>query len=98
MAEGGVQVTRIFEQPEGAVSFYSDHTQIIGTGSENVVQFYETIPGPPGPGGQLQIVKTRLRSTIMLSPAHAKNIGNLLLKHGTVNVEATTDKKDQETK
>ena len=98
MAEGLVEVNRLFEQPEGAISFYSDHTQIVGTGNEVVVQFYETIPGPPGPGGRLQMVKTRLKATITLSSAHAKNIGNLLLKHGTLDVKPTTENKDQEKK
>ena len=51
-AEGSVQVTRIFEQPADAISLYSDFAQIMGTGHEVVLQFYETIPGPPGPGGQ----------------------------------------------
>ncbi len=77
-----MQVNRIFEQPEGSVSFYSDFTQVIGTGNEVVLQFYETIPGPPGLGGAIQTVRTRLRATISISNPHATNIGNNLLKHG----------------
>ena len=79
-SERGLQVSRIYEQPPEALSFYSDFAQIVGTGHEVVLQFYETIPGPPGPGGQIQMVRTRLRATITVSMAHASNIGNLLLK------------------
>lgn len=76
-----IQVTRVFEQPPDSVSFYSDFAQIIGTGHEIVMQFYETIPGPPlPPGGEITKVRTRLRVTVVVSAAHAANIGNLLLK------------------
>jgi hypothetical protein len=54
--------------------------QVIGTGNEVVLQFYETIPGPPGPDGRIQMVRTRLRATISISVPHAMNIGNLLIK------------------
>lgn len=81
---GGIQITRVFEQPPDAISLYSDFTQIIGTGHEIVLQFYETIPGTPGPGGQIQIVRTRLRATIAVSMAHAANIGNSLIKQSQV--------------
>ncbi len=81
----GVQVTRVFEQPEGAPSFYADFAQVTGTGHEVILQFYETIPGPPGPGGQVQMVRTRLRATIIISIPHAVNIGKLLLEHGKVS-------------
>jgi hypothetical protein len=80
-SSGGMQVTRIFEQPPDAISLYSDLTQILGTGHEVVLQFYETIPGTPGPGGQIQMVRSRLRATITVSMAHAANIGRLLIKH-----------------
>jgi hypothetical protein len=92
---GGTQVTRIFEQPEGAISFYCDFSQVIGTTNEVVLQFYETIPGPPGPGGQMQVVRTRLKATITVSPSHATNIGNLLIKHSTVSVKPVTEEKGQ---
>lgn len=75
------QVTRVFEQPEGSLSFYSDVAQVMGTGNEVLLQFYETIPGPPGPSGTMQLVRTRLRATIVVSYAHAANIGNLLIQH-----------------
>jgi hypothetical protein len=77
-------INRIFEQPEGAISCYSDFAQVVGTGNEVVLQFYETIPGTPGPGGQIQMIRTRLRATISVSVAHAKNIGNLLIKQAGI--------------
>jgi len=84
----GPQVNRVFEQPQDAVSFYSDLAQVIGTGVEVVMQFYETIPGAPGPGGKIQMVRSRLRSTVTISKAHAANIGRLLLQHAEVKEEA----------
>lgn len=93
-----MQVTRVFEQPEGVISFYSDFAQVLGTGHEVVLQFYETIPGAPGPGGQIQMVKTRLRATIVVSIPHAANIGNLLIKHGTVSPTAPQPEKKGESK
>jgi len=89
--QGGPQVSRVFEQPSDAVSLYSDFAQILGTGHEVVLQFYETIPGTPGPGGQVQMVRTRLRATITVSMAHASNIGRLLIKQsqeGSLGPEA----------
>lgn len=74
----GVQVTRVFEQPPDAVAFYTDFVQIIGTGQEVVIQLYETIPGNPGPDGQVQLARSRLRATVFLSPQHAATIGRLL--------------------
>lgn len=82
------QLTRVFEQPPDAVSFYSDFAQIIGTGVEVLVQFYETIPGSPGPGGKIQMMRSRLRSTVTISKVHAANIGRLLLQQTEVKVEA----------
>lgn len=79
--EGTSQITRVFEQPPDTLSFYSDYAQIIGTGHEVLLQFYETIPGPPSlPGGQVTVVRTRLRVTAVVSQAHAANIGRLLLQ------------------
>lgn len=83
-SSGGTQITRVFEQPPDAISLYSDFAQIVGTGHEVVLQFYETIPGAPGAGGEIQIVRTRLRATIIVSKPHAANIGNLLIKHSSV--------------
>ena len=78
--EEGRQLQRIFKQPADAISFYSDFAHILGTGNEMSLQFYETIPGPPGPEG-VQTAQTRLRATVMLSHALARRIGNLLLEH-----------------
>lgn len=78
---GEAQVTRRFEQPEDALSCYSDFAQIISTGQEVVLQFYETVPGSPELSGQIKTAKSRLRATITVSKAHAANIGRLLLKH-----------------
>ncbi|MBI3075722.1 MAG: hypothetical protein HYY85_01855 [Deltaproteobacteria bacterium] len=79
--ETGVKISRLFEQPSDAISFYCDFAQIFSTGHEVVMQFYETIPGPPGPGGgPPQTAKTRLRATITVSMTHGNTIGNLLLK------------------
>ena len=75
-------INRVFEQPEGAISCYSDYAQVIGTGNEVVLQFYETIPGAPaGPDSNIQMVRTSLRATISISVSQAKIIGNLLIKH-----------------
>lgn len=86
-SQSGTQVSRVYEQPPDAVSFYSDFAQIIGTGHEVVLQFYETIPGAPGPGGQVQMARTRLRATIIVSIPHATNIGSLLLKQTATKQE-----------
>lgn len=80
-SSGGTQVSRIFEQVPDAISLYSDMAQVIGTGREVVLQFYETIPGAPGPDGKIQMVRTRLRATITLSIPHAATLGNLLIQH-----------------
>lgn len=81
------KVNRVFEQPQDAVSFYSDFAQVLGTGVEVVMQFYETIPGAPGPGGKIQMVRSRLRSTVTISKTHAANIGRLLLDQAEVKEE-----------
>lgn len=74
-------VSRVFEQPPEAISLYSDYTQVVGTGHEVMLQFYETIPGAPGPKGGPETVRSRLRATVTLSPAHAANLGRMLLEH-----------------
>jgi len=76
-----LRVARVFEQPPDALLTYSDFAQVLGTGSEVVLQFYQTIPDVPGPHGEIQSVRSRLRATIVLSPAHARNLGGLLLRH-----------------
>jgi hypothetical protein len=75
-----VQIERIFEQPPHAVSFYCDLGQVLSTGNEIVVQFYEVIPGPPEPEGEITKVRTQLRATVTLSKLHARNIAKLLLE------------------
>jgi hypothetical protein len=75
-----IEVPRVYEQPPDAVSFYSDIGQILYTGNEVVLQFYETIPGPPESGGVIKNVRSRLRATITISALHAHNIAKLLLE------------------
>jgi len=75
-----VTIDRVFEQPPDAVSFYCDMAQVFATGNEIVLQFYESIPGPPGVTGNIGKVRTRLRATITLSVPHAANIGKLLVE------------------
>ena len=72
------KVKRVFEQPSDTISLYSDYAQVVGTGYEVVVQFYESIPGIPVSSGQPETVTTRLRATIILSRAHAANLGKSL--------------------
>ena len=77
----GHQVKRTFAQTPDFVSFYSDYTQVVGTGHEVMVQFYETIPGlPTGDAKSVRDVATRLRASITVSPKQAANIGELLIK------------------
>ncbi len=73
-------IPRIYEQPDNAISLYSEMAQIIGTGNEIVIQFYESIPGPPDKEGKITKVTSRLRATVTISKAHAKNVGKLLLE------------------
>jgi len=75
-----LQIERVYEQPPDAISFYCDLAQILSTGNEMVMQFYEAVPGPPGPTGQIARVRTRLRATITVSVPHAQNIGKLLVE------------------
>jgi hypothetical protein len=75
-----IQIQRVFEQPPDAISFYCDMTQVLSTGNEIILQFYEAIPGPPSPGGQITHMRTRLRSTVTVSFPHARNIGKLLIE------------------
>jgi uncharacterized protein DUF3467 len=88
----GLQITRVFEQPADAVSVYADFAQILGTGSEVIMQFYETIPDVPGPSGQIQSVRSRLRATVIVAPPHARSIANLLQQHaGAATVAAPAE-------
>lgn len=73
-------IERIFEQPPDATSFYCDLAQIFTTGKEIVLQFYDTIPGVPGPSGTIGSIRTRLRTTITFSIPHAENLGKLLVE------------------
>ncbi len=90
--EGAQIINRVFEQPPDAVSFYSDIAQVMGTGHEVVMQFYETIPGTPGPGGKIQMVRSRLRSTVTISKEHAANIGRLLLQQVALEEAAVQER------
>lgn len=74
------QIPRIFEQPPDAISFYCEMGQVIGTKNEIIVQFYDSIPGPPDSSGRPMNLRTRLRATITLSPPHARNIGKSLME------------------
>jgi|GEM_PF-1288214 len=79
--EAAASLERIFEQPPDAISFYCEMGQVFATENEMVMQFYETIPGPPGgPTGSISRVRTRLRATVTLSFLHAANIGKLLIE------------------
>jgi hypothetical protein len=73
------QIARLFEQPPDAPIFYADFAQVLGTGNEVILQFYESTPGPPGASGAIETVRSRLRATAILSPAHCRSIGQLLL-------------------
>lgn len=82
-AEEKRPIERIFEQPPDAISFYSDLGQVLETGHEVVMQFYEAIPGPPDMGGRITKVRTRLRATITVSHSHALNLGKLLVERAS---------------
>jgi len=77
-----LQAERFFEQPADAISFFSDFAQVAHTGNEIVIQFYETIPGPPSREGGMTKVRTRLRATITVGLTHSQVIGKLLLEKG----------------
>ena len=93
VASEGQAIARLFEQPPDAVSFYADLAQVLGTGNEVVLQFYETISAPPGSSGRIDSVRSRLRATVVLNPAHALNIGQLLLTHAN-RARPTTQRPD----
>lgn len=79
-----LELERFFEQLPDAISFFSDFAQIAHTGNEIVMQFYETIPGPPGPEGNITRVRTRLKATITIGLTHALTIGKLLTEKAEV--------------
>lgn len=73
-----IQAQRIFEQPADAISFYSDFAQVVASGNEVLLQFYETIPGPPEADGHVRVARTRLRATVIVSRPHAGRIGEIV--------------------
>jgi hypothetical protein len=75
-----LKVERIFEQPSDAVSFFCDVAQVLSTGNEVILQFYETTPGPPDHNGKIAKVRSRLRATVTLNLPHAATIGKLLIE------------------
>ena len=78
--ERGIKAKRVWEQPPDAISLYSEMAQVLSTGHEVILQFYETIPKPPGAEGRITEATSRLRATVVLSPAHALTLGKTLLK------------------
>ena len=79
--EGGqIEIQRLYEQSPDALSMYSEIAHIVGTRNEVIIQFYETIPGIPGPSGAAETMTTRLKATITMSFAHAANLGRILLE------------------
>jgi len=85
-----VKIARLFEQPLDSISFYADLGQIFHTRNEVILQFYESIPGPPDPEGNIRNIRSRLRATITLSVSHARNIGKLLVEK-TKELEKTKE-------
>lgn len=90
--ESPLKITREYVQPDDAISFYAEQGQVFRTGNEIMLQLYETIPGPPvEEGGKIDKVLTRLRATVTLSPAHARNLAELILKRATQAVDAAPE-------
>lgn len=90
--KGPLQITREYVQPDDAISFFAEQGQVFRTGNEIILQLYETIPGPPaGKGGVIEKVRTRLRATVTLSPAHARNLAELILKRATQDPESAPE-------
>ena len=75
-----IEVKRVFEQPQDVISVYSDLAQVAFTGHELVLQFYETMLGPPDSDGVIRTAKTKLKVNVILSVPHATNIGNIILE------------------
>ena len=78
--KGAIEAVRLIEQPPDSISFYADYTQILHTQNETILQFYETIPGPPDSAGNIKNVRSLLRATITLSHSHAFNLGKLVVE------------------
>jgi predicted RecB family endonuclease len=82
----GTTAQRVYEQPPDALVCYSDMAQLTASEHEVIVQFYESIPGPPHAGGGPQSVRTRLRATIIVSKSHAAKIAAGLLQASSSTV------------
>lgn len=78
--DAGRRVSRMYEQPPGAVSCYADITQIVRTEHEVIIQFYEGIPGIPNSEGNPDTVRNVLRATIIVHADHASRIGRGLIQ------------------
>jgi hypothetical protein len=72
------QIRRSFELAPDAISFYSDYVSLSRTGNESVLQFYETLPGVVGQTGRPETATTRLRASIIMSPAQAEKLREVL--------------------
>lgn len=94
VGSGNIQITRTFEQGPNVPSFYSDVAQVVSTGSEVILQFYETIPHPPGSSGRIEAARSQLRATVVLSPNHARRLGTVLLEK--LGVRVVPQEKSQE--
>jgi hypothetical protein len=71
-------IDRKFVQPENAISFYGDFTQVLSTAEEVIFSMYETIPGVPGADGKVQGAITRLRATIVMSHGAAARLAEIV--------------------
>ena len=94
--EGSISIKRVFGVSQNAVSFYSEHAQIMNTGNEVMIQFYEMIPSPPPITGAIAEASTNLRATITVSFNHARQIGELLLKHIDIRSEVSSPSEAKE--
>lgn len=75
-------VEREFVQPKEAPSFFSDYVHITNTGTELILQFYETRPGAPKPPeGEVKDAESVLRATVQVTPQHAARLLNTLAQH-----------------
>lgn len=84
--EGARELQTTFETAPDHVIAYIDHFNLAVTGSEVILSAYQTIPGYPSPEGPRTATSTR-RATLILNPAHALELGQLLVKHGRRFVE-----------
>jgi hypothetical protein len=80
------QIKRNFERASDATTFYSDYVSLAVTEHEVIVQFYETEPGLVGADGQPGPAPTRLRATVIMSPAQATNVRKILERGERTNV------------